>query len=92
MLSVCSKHLPQESKFQQKLAEMSEYYFFINCTAMSALDKTVYAHSDKNIAQHRCHFSNSLSFLYLLHLILKMQIIKWKSSKAILRILDGTAA
>uniref|UniRef100_A0A8C0ANT2 Retinoblastoma-associated protein n=1 Tax=Buteo japonicus TaxID=224669 RepID=A0A8C0ANT2_9AVES len=23
-----SKHLPQESKFQQKLAEMSEYYFF----------------------------------------------------------------
>lgn len=29
MLSVCSKHLPQESKFQQKLAEMSEYILLV---------------------------------------------------------------
>lgn len=51
MLSVCSKHLPQESKFQQKLAEMSEYYFFSNLSAVTALHKIVCVNSDKNIVQ-----------------------------------------
>lgn len=59
---------------------------------MSALDKTVCAHSDKNIAQHGCSFGNLLTFLSLPHLILKMWIIKWKSSKALLRMWNGTAA
>lgn len=40
MLSVCSKHLPQESKFQQKLAEMSEYYFSHNLHSTECLGPT----------------------------------------------------
>uniref|UniRef100_A0A8C3LAS5 RB transcriptional corepressor 1 n=1 Tax=Chrysolophus pictus TaxID=9089 RepID=A0A8C3LAS5_CHRPC len=56
------KHLPQESKFQQKLAEMSEYYSSGNSSAVSTSHKQFVSIQTKNTA-----VISVLIFLYLLH-------------------------
>ena len=94
MLSVCSKHLPQESKFQQKLAEMSEYFIF-SLTAQQWVPciKQFVPTRIKTVLNVDTSLVNLLSCFVPAPFNLENPDYKMQSSsKAFLRLSNGTAA